>query len=285
MSTCKKLADRYAAQNTARAIPDKDDAHQKRADWLYKSQWGCIPPGETKFYPDTNPLGNWPPTGTCYEKNDNPPPSISSKTTDGLSAIGKRPPVLNKLKEDGFLAWVNERSMKCINKITGKFYGLNPQTGLVNAPGVETPNPPVHCAGACQAVDFNSTMCFECIAHVLEDDPTQCPELSAETDVRELMAEGLSCLSCIGNQSGFIAKADQSADDEAMLNKAYQCITSTVSTGLSLEIILAIVIVSVMVLTVIITLLVYFLHIAPRIKKQKVERQALIARGVNPDDL
>ena len=283
MSTCKQLAARYTEQNTARVIPDPTDDYQKRADWLYQSQWGCMVPGLTEFKADDSPPDK-PKTGWCYANNNKKPPAIG-QTADGYSTLGQRPPVLNVLKESGFLAWVNERSMKCINKITGKFYGLNMQTGLVNAPNFDTPAPPVNCAGACQAVDFNSTMCFECIAQVLEDDPTQCPELSAEPDTRELMAEGLSCMSCIGNQSGFIAKADHTADDEAMLKQAYQCLTSTVSTGLSLEVIMAIVLGSVMVLTVIITLMVYFLHIAPRLKKHQVERQAILAKGVDPDDL
>jgi hypothetical protein len=68
------------------------------------------------------------------------------------------------LQESGFLAWVNERSMQCINKVTGQI-NLTPH----QEPGLDHGLQPSYCIEECYHARPDSTACFSCIKQTLEN--------------------------------------------------------------------------------------------------------------------
>lgn len=283
MTSCQRLANSYANRAEGQPLPSADADDQVRQNWFYRAQWGCLDP-QGQFRPDTNPTGQFPQTGYCYENYD--PPAANPNSTTNVSGVFRRPPPLNKLQEEGFLAWVNERGRQCINKITGKFYGLDPNTGLVKEPDQNTPPPPVNCAGICLTATTDSDQCFQCIASVLEKDPTQCPALAAEKEftVTDMLKESLGCMECIGDRS--VKYSDNEAENRKQsLDQVWNCLTGNVSAPLSTDAILAIVLVSVLVVTVLVALAVYFWGIQPRLQRKQAEQAKLRAQGIDPENL
>lgn len=277
MSSCKILADRYAKEQKL-PIPPASASLEEKKKWLYVSQWGCILPGKTLS--DFMPNDQFDLKGPCYLQNDKPAPGNQVSST-----LNARPPVLNYLKETGFLAWVNERGLKCVNKIVGNFFGLNTETGLVNVPSVSVTPMQNQCWGSCQNVTSSSSMCFECINQVLQNTPDLCPDLNPNDPNNEkVMSQAVDCHFCVSQQGGYVGTAEV-PDDNAIMNNIFVCVNSSLSTPLSAAVISVIVIVSVMILTAVIALSVYFGYIKPRQMKNIRERDELIHNGINPDDM
>lgn len=268
MSTCKKLAEQYATESGI-AIPPITASVEEKQNWLLISEWGCIPPGTTTVL--TSPA--------CKDQND--------KQSDSTN-VTVRPPMLNYLQESGFLHWVNQRGMQCINGMVGRFYGLNTNTGTSNSPGPSVSPPNSRCWGACYLATTESSMCFECVKEVLLADPSVCPALDMHNPANENMVrDSIGCHECIANQSKFIQSASSppnTPDLNAMMNNIWKCITGTVPKSLSDVDIIVIVIISVFVSAVAITLGLYFGYFHPKIVKSEATRLKLLQAGLNPTD-
>jgi len=279
MSSCQKLAQRYVKE-TGKSIPAETADYITKSNWLYVQQWGCILPGDaTKTFHKNDQFDL---NGFCYQTNNNSPPAAPA------SSLKQRPPVLNSLQETGFLAWANQRGLQCINRIVGNFYGLNTDTGLVNAPGPSITPPQNQCWGACQNVTTNSTMCFQCINQVLLANPSLCPINPNNPDDENLIADSISCHNCVGLQGSFVQMANKTPgtpDDNAIINNMWVCITSGLSAPLSATVIVLIAIFAVMIITTAVILGVYFGYIVPRNKNRQQERDELLQRGISPDEL
>jgi hypothetical protein len=274
-SSCQKLADRYVAE-TGKTIPAANAPLQERSDWFLTQQWGCILPGETvaDFHPRTS---SDPATDFCLKNNN------AEKSTVGTSNALVRPPVYNYLKEDGFLDWVNQRGMKCINKIVGNFYGLNTATGNVNAPGPSITPPDSQCWGACFEVTSTSEMCFECVNQTLTQNPSLCPAIDiSKPDDQELVRDAVNCHECIGTQG---ITNSVGATNETVIDNMTKCLNGTIHPPLSTADIVSIVIGAIFIMVIIIVLAVYYGLIHPKILKQEQERIKVMAAGYSPDEL
>jgi len=284
MPSCKGLAERYAAEEN-KPIPPSNASQEVKNNWLLIEEWGCIPPGTTEFITRDLCLPD-PPTGPKIRPGmndpDPPPPPASN--------LGSRPPVLNVYRESGFLAWVNERGLQCINRIVGNFYGLNTETGQANRPGPSTTPPDSQCWGACYNATTDSEMCFECIKTILTNDPSRCPAISATNPADEnLIRDSISCHECIGSQAAFIQSQAQDAapetpDLDAMTENVWRCVTGTVKPGLSETVIILIVVLVVFIAAVALTLGLYFGYFHPKILKSEARRLQLAQAGLKPDD-
>lgn len=273
MSSCKGLAERYASE-TGKAIPSSDASFDTKNNWLYTQEWKCILPGTTKVLDHDQ----------CMLENDRKPPDRPK------SDLATRPPVYNYLEEDGFLAWVNERGLKCINGIVGNYYGLNTKTGNSNTPGPSVSPPNSQCWGTCFKATSDSETCFECINQVLLDDPTRCPSINPKNpDDQTLMRDAVSCHECVGIQGGFIQSKAANAkpgdpDLDAMLTQIWRCITGKVGGGFSSTDIIVVVVASVFVLAVAITLGLYFGYFHPRIVASQQKKAKFQSLGLRESD-
>jgi hypothetical protein len=224
---------------------------------LYTSQWGCYIPGQADFVPVS---------ATCREFLDKPPtvPPTNPK------------PFLNYLQEDGFVAWVNERGLKCVNRVTGLFVGLNKETGVANEPGPSVTPPDSQCWGACWYVTDTSDMCFECVMQQVEKNPSLCPSVDVNNpDDTSLLQESTNCHTCLALQSGNIFKNDANgdpvADNEAQTDKLYKCITGSVGGQLiSTPALIALIVVGVFLVVLALILGLWYGVYRPRhLKRQK----------------
>jgi len=283
--SCQKLAQRYAAE-TGKPVPGPDAGFQARSDWLLTQQWGCILPGTTEFHDNKD--------GFCAQNNDLKAPPASGTVGPGHpsstipSTVSTRQPYLNYLKEDGFLHWVNQRGMQCVNRLVGNFYGFDTQTGNARTPGLNVTPAPSLCWGACFNASSNSATCFECVNQQLLANPSLCPQLNPNNpDDESLIQDSLLCHECVGTQNVFVqqAGADPGVPDQnAMVNNIWQCITGTVSQGLSTATIVIIVVVVVFVVTIALTLGIYYGVIHPKILAREAVRHKMMEEGLDPDD-
>jgi len=250
--TCKHLAQRYAKELSS-AIPASNAATSTREDWLLTQEWGCYINGFTGF--QTSP--------TCEDEND---PDVD--TGSNISTLNVRPPMLNSLKEEGFLDWVNQRGMQCVNKIIGNFYGLDESTGLAKQPSRTEAGPTPQCWGVCYKATTESSMCFECIKNVLLTQPSLCPSINAASSADDsLLHDCIECHECMGLQGKFVPLASSPTlpNNDAMVNNAWKCITGDVGSRLSrTDWIIIIVVLSVVVILAI-ALGVYYGYVHPRI--------------------
>lgn len=280
-TSCQALARRYA-QESGQPIPLSSDPTAVRSDWLLTQTWGCILPGGTfpaDFHPQdpANPLNDF-----CHV-NNNP-----GKSSSGQTAL-TRPPVYNYLKEDGFLHWVNQRGLQCVNRIVGNFYGFNSQTGSANVPSVSIAPPDSQCWGACFQVTSDSDMCFECINQTLLANPSLCPQLDpSHPDDETLIRDAVNCHECIGGQGTFIPAApDQplTPDETAMVNNMWRCVVGEVKPGLTTADLVVIAVVGVFVVVIAVVLGLYYGYFHPKIVKQEQQRRQLMAAGYSPDEV
>ena len=102
---------------------------------------------------------------------------------------GKAPFV--KLQEEGFLAWVNERGMKRVNKVLGNFVE-GAKDGKDQSPNANVPQPTSDCWGVCKGVNHLSEMCFECVTQ----------KLGSNEDDIHLLGEAVACQTCVGDAKG-----------------------------------------------------------------------------------
>lgn len=254
-TSCQKLAQMYAA-DTKNPIPSSDASTQAKSDWLLTQEWGCILPGETVFHSNDD--------GFCTTNNNPEAPPVNTST-----AL-VRPPALNYLKEDGFLHWVNQRGMQCVNRVVGNFYGFNYSTGSANIPSVSVSPPDSQCWASCFQATSESAMCFECVKQVVQTDPSRCPGIDPN-----LIQDAVNCQQCIGTSQGATPN----------VNDMWKCITGSIHPGLSTADIAIIVVVCVFVVTMIIVIAVYYTVIHPKILKKERERQQILSAGYSPDEL
>jgi hypothetical protein len=284
MTSCKNLAERYAKE-TSIPIPASNADTQLRLDWLLTSEWGCIPPGSSS-------VNDFKDQAWCLVNNNPKPSDVQEPNGSRVqSTLATRPPYLNYLKEEGFLHWVNQRGLQCINRIVGNFFGLNPQTGLSNAPGPSISFPDSQCWGACYNATTSSEMCFECVNSVLSSNPSLCPQINtANPDDENLIKDSISCHECIGTQSTFIPSQNPSdppltPNSTAMVNNMWACITGTVAAPISTSLIVILVVSGVFLLTLALTLGLYYGYFHPRILKKQAREKELEKAGIDPDTL
>jgi hypothetical protein len=252
MLTCKALAERYS-QETNIPIPPNSASGDEKGVWLLTEQWGCLIPGVDGFVADQ---------AECKSRLDVVP-------TDG-----NYKPYLNYLQQEGFLAWVNERGLKCVNGIMGNYYGLDQNTGSAKIPSVSVSQPESQCWGACWNVTTQSEMCFECINQVLTANPSMCPSIDVTNESDEtLIRDAIACHNCISVKGTFVPTPDSSVtlDQAAQANNMWACITGTVSEGLSTIDIIVIVCVSIFVFALVLTLGLWFGVFKKRLEKQQEE--------------
>jgi hypothetical protein len=180
---CKKLAAKYASNHTP--IPSTDTDIQTRMDWLLTQKWGCVHDGEVHY-------------GTTCEEDDR-----TYMSHDPSKHLSK-----TRLKESGFLHWVNTRGMQCINKLTGVINTLPDRDGKYQIPGQDVEYPKTYCSGQCYNANPDSETCFECIKETLEtnDDIVHlCPDLYDGSKIKkvdvDLIKSSLECHSCIAQKS------------------------------------------------------------------------------------
>lgn len=239
MSTCKELVDKYVKE-TGKTLPLKSDTIENKQNWLYTNQWGCIPPGKTMndFTTDKEECGKY------YDK-------ITSKLSDHL-------PIYNTLKEDGFMNWVNERGLKCVRKVTGQFFGNNPETGKLNMPSKDQKFPEAFCAVPCYKTTKDSKECFDCIEQVLSKNPDMCPEVGNDIT---LLKNAVICQDCVG---------DQLRDtQESTLNEVWVCLTSKLKQPLTVLDVTIIIVSSVILFIMILGLILWYTVFKPKILKDE----------------
>ena len=106
-----KLVEKYVSLFN-KPIPSNSASVQDKRKWLLTEEWGCHPPGTTEFKDREY----------CKKHND------SSDTTQHIS---ERPAMLNKLKQEGFIHWLNTITYQCIHKITGETFDMDTSKGVV----------------------------------------------------------------------------------------------------------------------------------------------------------
>lgn len=143
-ATCGILSKRYATEFKA-PIPAVDAGTDAFSEWLLKDEDICV-----------NQDG---------KKQDRPLPCTTSQ--------------IHVFEQSGFIAWLNERGYKCVNKILGKIYDPT------KPPGADHPFPKSSCNTECRV--FNSDTCFSCVEKVLKEDPSIC-----DTDLNTLK----QCVEC-----------------------------------------------------------------------------------------
>jgi hypothetical protein len=286
MASCKALAERYAKEES-KPIPPPNASLDTKQNWLLVEEWGCIPPGTTTFQDASTCMGD--PSKGIAGTNDPeaPPPGPTGQIRSNLAS---RPPVLNYLKSEGFLDWVNRRGLQCVNRIVGNFYGLNTTTGQANRPGPSITPHDSQCWGTCYNATTNSEICFECIKSVLIKDPKLCPEIDPHSPADDnLIKESISCHECVGSQAAFIQSQAENAqpdspDLDKMMDNIWICITGSLSNKLDATDIILIVIFGVFILAAALTLGLYFGYFHPKILRSEARRRKLEQAGVNPDN-
>lgn len=274
VSSCALLARRYVAEGGP-AIPVAEAPTAVRSDWLLTQTWGCIPPGRTLADFSADPK-------VCQATNDPPPPPTTTTTTTSTALT--RPPMFNYLQEAGFLHWVNQRGLQCVNRIVGNFYGLNLATGNANTPGVSVSPPDSQCWGACFQVTSASDTCFECVNQTLTAHPDLCPQLDpTHPDDENLIRDAVNCHECIGTQ-GTLAPAT-SVNETALVNHMWQCVVGEVRAPLSTADLVTVVLIAVFVAVLATVLGVYYGYFHPRIVRKEQQRRQLLAAGFAPDEL
>jgi Fe-S oxidoreductase len=229
--SCANLAKRYALL-TGNTIPESNASKQEQKNWLLSSKWTCTKAGSSEIEPD--------------------PTKCPAVATSNLLLRAKK----NVLYETGFLAWINEAGMKCINQVAGAFYGRMDNPNLVQGQGEmadqtlsqfssktsdgSSLNQTHYCNVACRAVTANpNDPCLDCVTNVLtnfnqESRPVQlCPNITSRLQVGQslydYMSECLTCQNCIAQQIAKIRIADMTPDEiqDARQNAALSCITGS----------------------------------------------------------
>jgi hypothetical protein len=276
MATCQNLANRYA-QETGIQTPDAGaPINPDRADWLLTQTWACqYKDDDGKLVESTDPA-------ICSSRVVSIPPTQNQNVTESTGV----PRTI--LEESGFLDWVNQRGMGCINKVTG-IVNTHPYGNGVpyTEPGLYVPYPKAKCASACYNVTAEQDTCFECVKNALEDPSnnmtTLCPALYNGDTIKSvdtgLMKESLGCHTCIAENSTNLTVATSTVASNGNVNlgaeynpdgfnRIWGCITGNVSQPLSTGAIIGIIIGS-LVLAAALAVGLYFL-----IKKELAKKKA-----------
>lgn len=224
---CQELAQIYGAQVSP--IPPADSPiDPTRSQWLIDRKYCC------QYGPDH--IISCDPA-VCAQEKQTVGQGSQAFTVQGIP--------LTIIQESGFLAWVNERGMQCINKLTG----IVDPTPVTNGhpyqdPGKDKAFQPTYCVDECYNVTPNQTNCFTCIKNALEDNISVlqniCPafysngQMIANADV--LMQKSLQCHSCVANNSTNLISTSKNIDakgntvfiqtyNAGAFNNIWSCIT------------------------------------------------------------
>jgi hypothetical protein len=238
---CVSLAKKYADE-TKHPIPQIDETVEVRSDWLVHQNWCCQDPKTLTLHCDdddgksvggkqkTNKFCN-----TSIIAVPDPLPHTTFTNVEGIP--------MTHLQETGFLAWVNESGMQCINKLTGIINGYTVDHGVeYKEAGQDVPYIKSYCHAACYNVTAGQESCFECIAQVLEDESLPalertfldqaCPTLYNKSDKKtvdtQLMQDSLSCHTCIGENSKNLTVVNDKGDtvyNEQSFENIWGCVT------------------------------------------------------------
>lgn len=214
-----------------RPIPANSASVQIKRNWLLTEEWGCIPPGITEFKNESY----------CRQNND------SSNTQQHIS---QRPAMLNKLKQDGFIHWLNTITYQCINKTTGETYEMDNTKGIVKQPGTDYDNPPTFCVQSCQQATEDSTECFQCLKN---NATAVCPNIK-DVDVK-LIHLAAECLTCMGLKGAIDIENDSHVQD--MFDCAQRSSFNNREKSLSEGALVGIIIGSVLIVLTIVAVLIY----------------------------
>lgn len=188
---CHQLVTRYVQEFPLRPLPaDNAPIKPDRTAWLLEQEWCCL----------VDTIG----TVSCD-------PEVCARNAPATI-----------LKERGFLAWVNERSFQCINKVTGQI-NLTPHRD----PGLNDALQPSFCIEECYHVTPEKTACFACVKRVLENPASNlvingqqpCPALfdpesginSVDTD---LVQQAMQCQNCIASNSANLVSSEMVTDQQ-----------------------------------------------------------------------
>lgn len=256
MSSCQSLAQRYAAE-TNNPIPPRSATTEIKSNWLLKQTWGCKLPNGT-FLDNQQ---------QCFEELGNQPNDQDYK------------PFINFLQEEGFLAWVNDRGLKCINRIVGRFYGFNEKTGTSNEPSPTVTPPDSQCWGACYNATENSEMCFECVKQVLQSTPSLCPQINVNDPQDDnLLKDSITCFDCISLSGGFVSIPNTSPvqpDNDAIIDNLWNCVTGSLPNTLNTTDIILIVLGSIFILSALIFVGVWYGVLRKKVLQDKAQDLAL----------
>ena len=241
--SCNKLAQEYASE-TGLSIPDASASINSKRDWLLKSTWGCQLPGSEEFVD----------AKTCQANND-----VSNSSTH----VANRPAMLNRLKEEGFLYWVNNISYGCMNHVNGRIYDIDKNTGLTKVPDSKNENVPSACIQECRRIrgdssDEHMSNCTHCIAL------NRHKNCSSKSSSPAMIRLGIECLTFLGDDEAFDTTND--AHVVSMMNCIYR---QSNPKPLTKTVITLIIIGSVLFVLFFVALMVYFLYWKKRKNQSK----------------
>lgn len=173
-STCEALGERYARES-GDPIPANNDNVDALDTWLFRDVDRCID-SDGKF-------------------TDAEPPCSSTQ--------------VHGFKQDGFIAWLNERGFQCVNKITGRIHDPDKPPGPSQAPPKSACSP--------QCLQYNSKTCMDCVQQILKDDPNRCPtsDVNTVSQCVECMDRMADVLRTVSNRT----KGDETKNGVYMLSE------------------------------------------------------------------
>lgn len=223
---CDALAVQYASE-TGVKNPSDVTVNSERASYLKsRSYWTCNVPGTNEIVKVTDSQDEAAVAKICKNYH-------AALPTDQLHP--SRPP-LYLYQEEGFVPWVNDHGMRCINSVTGVFHGVNTKptytdpdsktTIYQGAPLEARHRPaPAQCSEPCFRVTGASDECFTCVAAAIVQTPALCaPTFVGKTaeEIAATLKEAVTCTSCVGKRAIQINKhgaRDKDLTDPAVMQE------------------------------------------------------------------
>ena len=240
MSTCRELSEQYAKETGINTPASNAPIYPDRSDWLLTQTWSCQFEESKGVYKESSDK-------KVYDNIAVTVPATGDQPSD-TTVLGVP---MTILQEDGFLDWVNQRGMGCINKVTG-IVNTHPYGDGVpyTEPDIDTPYPVSRCSSACYNVSADQETCFECVKNALEQNELTklCPALyngdTIKTVDTSVMKKSLGCHTCIATNSHGLTVATSHIDENGHLafettydptgfDRIWGCVTGNVSTPLS----------------------------------------------------
>lgn len=313
---CKNLAAKYA-EELGIGIPEATDPilgtinprtgeSTGRSAWLLRREW------------------------MCRDKNSDTPEKLLQSEEcdelirdlvdgfgpyDGGTEEKRKGLPLTVLHEEGFLPWVHERGLKCIQRVTGDLVQYNSETitvpveggsdrvykpGTYLDPGLDFPFPEAACQQACSKLIASQDTCYECIQSHLEGMSRKRiveREVVIDRECEPYFVDGqyvapskdiqeaVLCEECIGEHYFNLLKplkengeVDEEVYSEKEFNELWGCITGEFSNELSTTAIIAIAVVGGLILIAVIAGSLWYVT---RKRKQEAERinRQILTRG------
>jgi len=222
-SACGSLVDDYV-KTSGKTQPADSAATEDKRNWLLEFKWEC-----------------WDGTQLQTKGGALAPPGTDPNAHDPCENATTRHP-LTKLTETGFLAFVNERGLRCVHAIQGRIKGVDPTTGALQQPGLDHPVPAAHCMEECANVYGGSPQldaCADCVVKYRDrplhgyqrdgstpwvaNDATACPAFAGVSDaeVKRQTKEALRCTDCQGE---FLLRHKPTGDQDPDFVHAWQCL-------------------------------------------------------------